>query len=112
MADTYKQRLDGFLRDQRHLVQKVGQLERTAAATRRKPEDEFWGEEAGRRFVAQQEELVALKEENTALKELIESGAECVLCVWGGGGGGRAGGGRVGGCRGRLLRGGMEYMSV
>ncbi|KAG2447989.1 hypothetical protein HYH02_007017 [Chlamydomonas schloesseri] len=80
MADTYKHRLDGFLRDQRNLVQKVGQLERTAAASRRKPEDEFWGEEAGRRFVAQQEELVALKEENTALKELMESDGPLAQC--------------------------------
>ncbi|KAG2431181.1 hypothetical protein HXX76_009709 [Chlamydomonas incerta] len=80
MADSYKQRLDGFLRDQRNLVQKVGKLERTAAAARRKPEDEFWGEEAGRRFVAQQEELVTLKEENTALKELIESDGPLAQC--------------------------------
>jgi hypothetical protein len=74
LAETHKQRLDAFLRDQRHLVKKVGQLERSQALVKKKPEDEFWGEEAGRRFVVQQEELVALKEENKALKDLMESG--------------------------------------
>jgi hypothetical protein len=39
----------------------------------RKPEDEFWGEEAGRRFVVQQEELVQLREENAALRKHVEA---------------------------------------
>jgi hypothetical protein len=56
-------------------VPQLGHMERTAAASRRRPQDEFWGEEAGRRFVEQQDQLVSLKEENTALKELMESGA-------------------------------------
>ena len=74
MAETYKQRLDGCMRDQRNLIKRVGELERSQALARKRPEDEFWGEEAGRRFAEQQEELVALKEENSALKELMESG--------------------------------------
>ena len=74
MAETYKQRLDGFMRDQRNLVKRVGELERSQALWKKRPEDEFWGEEAGRRFAEQQEELVALKEENAALKDLMESG--------------------------------------
>ncbi|KXZ46909.1 hypothetical protein GPECTOR_39g403 [Gonium pectorale] len=80
MADTYKQRLDSFLRDQRNLVKRVGELERSQALARKKPEDEFWGEEAGRRFVVQQEELVALKEENAALKDLMESDGPLAQC--------------------------------
>ncbi|KAG2486785.1 hypothetical protein HYH03_014584 [Edaphochlamys debaryana] len=80
MADSYKQRLDGFLKDQRSLVKKVGHLERTAAAQKKRPEDEFWGEEAGRRFVIQQEELVALKEENAELKALMESDGPLAQC--------------------------------
>ncbi|GFR44254.1 hypothetical protein Agub_g5456 [Astrephomene gubernaculifera] len=80
LADTHKQRLDSFLRDQRHLVKRVGELERSQAAVKRRPEEEFWGEEAGRRFVAQQEELVALKEENAALKQLMESDGPVAQC--------------------------------
>eukprot|EP00955_Chlamydomonas_euryale_P051697 354921-Chlamydomonas_euryale.AAC.16 len=50
----------------------------------RKPEDEFWGEEAGRRFVVQQEELVALREENAALrKEVGGQAPACRACVRG-----------------------------
>ena len=41
---------------------------------RRKPEDEFWGEEAGRRFVQQQDELVGAKEEVARLRAMMESG--------------------------------------
>ncbi|GLC41809.1 hypothetical protein PLESTM_001241900 [Pleodorina starrii] len=80
LADTYKQRLDSFLRDQRNLVRRVGELERSQALTRKRPEDEFWGEEAGRRFVVQQEELVSLREENTALKKLMESDGPLAQC--------------------------------
>ncbi|EFJ46513.1 hypothetical protein VOLCADRAFT_118102 [Volvox carteri f. nagariensis] len=80
LADTYKQRLDRFLRDQRNLVKRVGELERSQAVSRKRPEDDYWGEEAGRRFVAQQEELVALKEENAALKRLMESDGPLAQC--------------------------------
>lgn len=73
LADTHKQRLDALLRDQRTLVKRVGELERTQVV-RKRPEDDFWSEEAGRRFVAQQEELVAMKEKYAALKELVDSG--------------------------------------
>lgn len=76
MADSYKSKLDALLRDQRNLVKRVGELERTQTVTRKRPEDEYWGEEAGRRFVEQQEQLVALKEENAALKQRMESGEQ------------------------------------
>ena len=39
------------LRDQRMAVKKVGDLERRNGMLSRKPEDEDWGEEAGRRWV-------------------------------------------------------------
>ncbi|GIL57334.1 hypothetical protein Vafri_12599 [Volvox africanus] len=80
LADTYKQRLDKFLRDQRNLVKRVGELERSQAVAKKRPEDDYWGEEAGRRFVAQQEELVALREENAALKRLMESDGPLAQC--------------------------------
>lgn len=80
MADNYKSKLDALLRDQRNLVKRVGELERTQTVTRKRPEDEYWGEEAGRRFVEQQEQLVALKEENAALKQLMESGEQLLGC--------------------------------
>ncbi|GLI67567.1 hypothetical protein VaNZ11_011794 [Volvox africanus] len=80
LADTYKQRLDKFLRDQRNLVKRVGELERSQAVAKKRPEDDYWGEEAGRRFVAQQDELVALREENAALKRLMESDGPLAQC--------------------------------
>lgn len=45
-------------------------------ALSRKPEDEYWGEEAGRRFVVQQEELVALRDENERLRHQLDAGEQ------------------------------------
>jgi hypothetical protein len=47
--DDMKRRLDTALRDSRMLAKKVGDVERKNALLTHKPEDEFWGEEAGRR---------------------------------------------------------------
>lgn len=41
---------------------------------RRGPEDDYWTEEAGRRFVQQQEELVGLREDNERLCKIMEQG--------------------------------------
>ena len=49
--DDTKRRLEGALRDQRSLSKRVGEVERKNTTLSRKPEDEFWGEEAGRRCV-------------------------------------------------------------
>ena len=38
------------LRDQRQALKKVGDLERKNSMLHHKPEDEYWGEEAGRRW--------------------------------------------------------------
>ncbi|KAG1672779.1 hypothetical protein FOA52_002767 [Chlamydomonas sp. UWO 241] len=68
-----KQRLENSLRDQRGLAKRVGEVERKNSMLSRKPEDEFWGEEAGRRFVVQQEELVQLREENAGLRKQVDT---------------------------------------
>lgn len=102
-------------------VQRLGELERKNNMLMRKPEDEFWGEEAGRRcgrtcstscyvletqrqpmacrnycavhdcraslcfprFVVQQEELVALREENAELRKKQEAMGERWGWGWG-----------------------------
>ena len=48
--DETKRRLENALRDQRSLSKRVGDVERKNNTLSRKPEDEFWGEEAGRRY--------------------------------------------------------------
>lgn len=40
----------------------------------RRGDDEFWSEEAGRRFAAQQEELVGLRERNAYLETAAAEG--------------------------------------
>eukprot|EP00798_Chlamydomonas_sp_ICE-L_P022119 gene22119-29179_t len=69
--DDNKKRLDQVLRDQRMAIKKVGDLEKKNGQLTRKPEDEYWGEEAGRRFAVQQEELVVLRDENVNLQKQI-----------------------------------------
>ena len=59
------------LRDQRGMSKRVGDLEKKNSTLTRKPEDEYWGEEAGRRFAIQQEELVDLRDENAKLKHTL-----------------------------------------
>ncbi|KAF5841171.1 hypothetical protein DUNSADRAFT_14174 [Dunaliella salina] len=58
------------------MARKVGDLERKNKTLVRKPEDEYWGEEAGRRFVVQQEELVLVHEENMRLKKQLAQGGK------------------------------------
>ncbi len=47
--DETKRRLEAALRDQRLLSKRVGEVERKNSTLTRKPEAEYWGEEAGRR---------------------------------------------------------------
>lgn len=47
----------------------------TMQTRRHGPEDSYWTEEAGRRFVAQQDDLVMLREDNERMRKLMESGA-------------------------------------
>jgi hypothetical protein len=69
--------LEAALREQRSLVRKLGEAERSlggstaarSAARKAAAEQEYWSEEAGRRFAMQQEELVALREQNAALQQ-------------------------------------------
>lgn len=52
-----------------------GELERKNSGLRQKPEDEYWGEEAGRRFAFQQEQLFELREENARLQSAVSGPA-------------------------------------
>jgi hypothetical protein len=85
-------RLEAALKEQRALARRLGLAEaagggrpRTAsatvagagrpsspAATAGRVEEEFWSEEAGRRFAAQQEELVALRERVAGLQAELD----------------------------------------
>jgi hypothetical protein len=76
-AEEHRRRLEAALREQRSLVRKLGEAERSlggseaarSAARKAAAEQEYWSEEAGRRFAVQQEELVALREQNAALQQ-------------------------------------------
>lgn len=57
----------------------MGDLEKKNSTLTRKPEDEYWGEEAGRRFAIQQEELVDLRDENSKLKHTLTMMGEFLL---------------------------------
>ena len=81
-AESYRRKYEAALREQRALVKKLGEAERTLggstaarqAARKAAAEEEFWSEEAGRRFAVQQEELVSLREQNTMLQEQLATG--------------------------------------
>jgi hypothetical protein len=76
-AEEHRRRLEAALREQRSLVRKLGEAERSlggsaaarSSARKAAAEQEYWSEEAGRRFAVQQEELVALREQNVALQQ-------------------------------------------
>jgi hypothetical protein len=80
-SEDYRRRWEAALREQRALVKRLGQAERSAgggssqaaraAARKAATEEEYWGEEAGRRFAAQQEELVALREAHGQLQAAL-----------------------------------------
>jgi hypothetical protein len=69
--------MEAALKEQRQLVRKLGETERSmggstaarTAARKASAEQEYWSEEAGRRFAAQQDELVALREANEQLQQ-------------------------------------------
>lgn len=71
--------MEAALKEQRQLVRKLGEAERSlggttaarAAARKAAAEQEFWSEEAGRRFAQQQEELVALREAHEQLQQQL-----------------------------------------
>lgn len=73
--------MEAALREQRQLVRKLGEAERSlggstaarAAARKAAVEQEYWSEEAGRRFAAQQDELVGLREVNEQLQQHLAS---------------------------------------
>jgi hypothetical protein len=76
-SEDYRRRLEAAQKEQRQLVRKLGEAERSmggstaarTAARKAAAEQEYWSEEAGRRFAAQQDELVALREENEQLQQ-------------------------------------------
>jgi hypothetical protein len=76
-AEEQRRRLEAALREQRSLVRKLGKAERSlggsaaarSAARKAAAEQEYWSEEAGRRFATQQDELVALREQNAVLQQ-------------------------------------------
>lgn len=78
-AEDYRRRMDAALKEQRQLVRKLGEAERSmggstaarAAARKAAAEQEYWSEEAGRRFAAQQDELVALREATEQLQQQL-----------------------------------------
>lgn len=78
-AEDYRRRMEAALKEQRQLVRKLGDAERSmggstaarAAARKAAAEQEYWSEEAGRRFAAQQDELVALREANEQLQQQL-----------------------------------------
>lgn len=78
-AEENRRRLEAALKEQRSLVRKLGEAERSlggsaaarSAARKAAADQEFWSEEAGRRFAVQQEELVALREQTQALAQQL-----------------------------------------
>lgn len=78
-AEENRRRLEAALREQRALVRKIGEAERSlggsaagrSAARKAAAEQEFWSEEAGRRFAVQQEELVNLRAANQQLQQQL-----------------------------------------
>lgn len=76
-AEDHRRRMEAALKEQRQLVRKLGEAERSiggstaarTAARKASTEQEYWSEEAGRRFAAQQDELVALREANEQLQQ-------------------------------------------
>lgn len=76
-AEENKRRLEAALREQRALVRKLGEAERSlggsaaarTAARNTAAEHEYWSEEAGRRFAVQQEELLNLREQLQHLQQ-------------------------------------------
>jgi hypothetical protein len=84
--------MEAAQREQRALVRKLGETERslggsTAARTAARnaaTEQEFWSQEAGRRFAVQQEELVALREANQQLQQQLAAAVPADTAVrWG-----------------------------
>lgn len=85
-ADEARKRLEAALKEQRALARKLGAAESAygagncaaAAAARSARQgpaaEEYWSEEAGRRFAVQQEELVALREKVAAQQVELERG--------------------------------------
>lgn len=83
-ASERQQQLETAVRDQRTLVRRLGEAQArtgsgygTAGAhssgrERRGDEVQLWSEEAGRRFAAQQEELVELRDRVAELTEALE----------------------------------------
>lgn len=80
-AEEHRRRLEAALREQRSLVRRLGEAERShsgaraarLAARRAAVEEELWSEEAGRRFAEQQEELVGLREQVTVLQAQLDA---------------------------------------
>eukprot|EP00878_Enallax_costatus_P035050 GHUV01039016.1.p1 GENE.GHUV01039016.1~~GHUV01039016.1.p1 ORF type:complete len:873 (+),score=368.34 GHUV01039016.1:750-3368(+) len=78
-AEENRRRLEGALREQRNLVRKLGEAERSlggsmsarTAARKAAAEQEYWSEEAGRRFAVQQEELLSLREQHQQLQQQL-----------------------------------------
>jgi hypothetical protein len=78
-AEENRRRLEAALREQRALVRKIGETERSlggsaaarSAARKAAAEQEYWSEEAGRRFAVQQEELVNLRAANHQLQQQL-----------------------------------------
>lgn len=78
-AEENRRRLEAALKEQRALVRKLGEAERSlggsaaarTAARKAAAEQEFWSEEAGRRFAVQQEELVTMREATQQLQEQL-----------------------------------------
>lgn len=78
-AEDYRRRMEAALKEQRQLVRKLGAAEHSlggttaarTAARKAAAEQEFWSEEAGRRFAAQQDELVALRDTNEQLQHQL-----------------------------------------
>lgn len=78
-SEDYRRRMEAALKEQRLLVRKLGEAERSlggstaarAAARKAAAEEEYWSEEAGRRFAAQQEEVVALRAAHEQLQQQL-----------------------------------------
>lgn len=74
LEDT-KREAQSARKETRHLVQRLGNVERAATSRALRPDEqvEYWSEEAGRRFAAQQEELATLREQNEALRQRLDA---------------------------------------
>lgn len=78
-AEGNRRRLEAALKEQRLLVRKLGEAERSlgggtaarTAARKAAAEQEYWSEEAGRRFAVQQEELLCLREHTQQLQQQL-----------------------------------------